>query len=66
MRARDECILKVTTLGTRVAGAVCEIPLPGLSFLKPVVGLAVLICDTAKVINYPLLSYGTLNVNTRG
>ncbi|KAJ7318943.1 hypothetical protein DFH08DRAFT_1086309 [Mycena albidolilacea] len=50
-RARDECILEVATLGTRVAGAVCEIPIPGLSFLKPVVGLAVLICDTAKTMN---------------
>ncbi|KAJ7878732.1 hypothetical protein B0H14DRAFT_2710661 [Mycena olivaceomarginata] len=50
-RARNECILEVATLGTRVAGAVCEIPLPGLSFLKPVVGLAVLICDTAKTMN---------------
>ncbi|KAJ7878736.1 hypothetical protein B0H14DRAFT_1628416 [Mycena olivaceomarginata] len=39
-RARNECILEVATLGTRVAGAVCEIPLPGLNFLKPVVGLA--------------------------
>ncbi|KAJ7318936.1 hypothetical protein DFH08DRAFT_1035313 [Mycena albidolilacea] len=50
-RARNEYILEVATLGTRVAGAICEIPLPGLNFLKPVVGLAVLICDTAKVIS---------------
>ncbi|KAJ7776694.1 hypothetical protein B0H14DRAFT_2964049 [Mycena olivaceomarginata] len=50
-RARNEYILEVATLGTRVAGAVCEIPLPALSFLKPVVGLVVLICDTAKTMN---------------
>ncbi|KAJ7318939.1 hypothetical protein DFH08DRAFT_970834 [Mycena albidolilacea] len=50
-RARNEYTLEVATLGTRVAGAVCEIPLPGLSFLKPIVGLAVLICDTAKTMN---------------
>ncbi|KAJ7878737.1 hypothetical protein B0H14DRAFT_2710712 [Mycena olivaceomarginata] len=50
-RARNEYILEVATVGTRVAGAVCEIPLPGLNFLKPVVGLAVLICDTAKTVD---------------
>ncbi|KAJ7786761.1 hypothetical protein B0H14DRAFT_3163679 [Mycena olivaceomarginata] len=46
--SRNEYILEVATLSTRAASAICEIPLPGLSFLKPAVGMAALICDTAK------------------
>ncbi|KAJ7872536.1 hypothetical protein B0H14DRAFT_3131563 [Mycena olivaceomarginata] len=56
--SRNEYVLEVATLSTRAASAICEIPLPGLSFLKPAVGMAALICDTAKVaINYHLASY---------
>jgi hypothetical protein len=45
--ARNESILELVSLSTRVAGAICDVPV--LNFLKPVVGIAALICDTAKV-----------------
>ncbi|KAJ6524414.1 hypothetical protein DFH09DRAFT_186554 [Mycena vulgaris] len=46
--SHSECVLEVISLGTRAAGAVCEAP--GLSYLKPVVGIAALICETAKTV----------------
>ncbi|KAJ6524389.1 hypothetical protein DFH09DRAFT_1096077 [Mycena vulgaris] len=46
--SRSECVLEVISLSTRAAGAVCEAP--GLSYLKPVVGIAALICETAKTV----------------
>jgi hypothetical protein len=45
--ARNESILELVSLSTRVAGAICDVPV--LNFLKPMVGIAALICDTAKV-----------------
>ncbi|KAJ7126075.1 hypothetical protein C8R44DRAFT_119672 [Mycena epipterygia] len=44
--SRSDCILELASLSTRTAGAICEAPV--LNFLKPAVGLAALICDTAK------------------
>ncbi|KAJ7840759.1 hypothetical protein B0H13DRAFT_2100353 [Mycena leptocephala] len=44
--ARNESILELISLSTRVAGAICDVPV--LNFLKPMVGIAALICDTAK------------------
>ncbi|KAJ7938160.1 hypothetical protein B0H13DRAFT_1941807 [Mycena leptocephala] len=44
--ARNESILELVSLSTRVAGAICDVPV--LNFLKPMVGIAALICDTAK------------------
>jgi len=46
---RNECALEIANIGTRVAGAICEIPV--LNLLKPAVGMAALICDTAKTVN---------------
>ncbi|KAF7336805.1 hypothetical protein MVEN_02116300 [Mycena venus] len=43
---RGECILELATLGVRAASAICDVP--GLNFLKPAVGLAGIICETAK------------------
>ncbi|KAJ7833626.1 hypothetical protein B0H14DRAFT_3871596 [Mycena olivaceomarginata] len=45
---RKEYVLEAATICTWAASAICEVPLPGLSFLKPVVGMAALICDTMK------------------
>ncbi|KAJ7135751.1 hypothetical protein C8R44DRAFT_768960, partial [Mycena epipterygia] len=44
--SRSDCILELASLSTRAAGAICEAPV--LNFLKPVVGVSELICDTAK------------------
>ncbi|KAJ7126097.1 hypothetical protein C8R44DRAFT_119799 [Mycena epipterygia] len=44
--SRSDCILELASLSTRTAGAICEAPV--LNFLKPAVGIAELICDTAK------------------
>ncbi|KAJ7502287.1 hypothetical protein B0H11DRAFT_1907399 [Mycena galericulata] len=44
--SRSECILELVSLSTRAAGAVCDAPV--LNFLKPVVGIASLICETAR------------------
>ncbi|KAJ7479828.1 hypothetical protein FB451DRAFT_1239934 [Mycena latifolia] len=44
--SRSDCALEVVALSTRAAGAICEAPV--LNFLKPVVGIAALICDTVK------------------
>jgi hypothetical protein len=44
--SRNESILELISLSTRVAGAICDVPV--LNFLKPMVGIAALICDTAK------------------
>ncbi|KAJ7497765.1 hypothetical protein FB451DRAFT_243057 [Mycena latifolia] len=46
--SRSECVLELISLTTRAAGAICEAPV--LNFLKPVVGIAALICDTAKCV----------------
>ncbi|KAJ6466867.1 hypothetical protein C8R45DRAFT_1020359 [Mycena sanguinolenta] len=49
--SRKECILEIATIGTRAASALCDIPAPALGFLKPIMGMAVLICETAKTVN---------------
>ncbi|KAJ7691725.1 hypothetical protein B0H17DRAFT_553424 [Mycena rosella] len=46
--SRSECVLELVTLGTCAAGAICEAPV--LNFLKPVVGITALICETAKCV----------------
>ncbi|KAJ7485580.1 hypothetical protein FB451DRAFT_1168820 [Mycena latifolia] len=46
--SRSESILELVSLTTRAAGAICEAPV--LNFLKPVVGITALICDTAKCV----------------
>ncbi|KAJ7439342.1 hypothetical protein FB451DRAFT_149388 [Mycena latifolia] len=46
--SRSECVLELVSLTTRAAGAICEAPV--LNFLKPLVGIAALICDTAKCV----------------
>ncbi|KAJ7485591.1 hypothetical protein FB451DRAFT_61011 [Mycena latifolia] len=46
--SRRECVLELVSLSTRAAGAICEAPI--LNFLKPVVGITALICDTAKCV----------------
>ncbi|KAF8201127.1 hypothetical protein K438DRAFT_637437 [Mycena galopus ATCC 62051] len=38
-------------MGTRAASALCDIPIPGVNILKPVIGIVSLICDTAKTVN---------------
>ncbi|KAF8201129.1 hypothetical protein K438DRAFT_638003 [Mycena galopus ATCC 62051] len=48
---RNECVLEIATMCTRAASALSDIPMPGVSFLKPVVGMVGLICDTAKTVN---------------
>ncbi|KAF7377610.1 hypothetical protein MSAN_00183800 [Mycena sanguinolenta] len=49
--SRKEYILEIATISTRAASALCDIPAPGLGFLKPIVGMAVVICETAKTVN---------------
>ncbi|KAF7336841.1 hypothetical protein MVEN_02120200 [Mycena venus] len=44
--SHGECILELATLGVRTASAICDAP--GLNFLKPAVGLAGILCETAK------------------
>ncbi|KAJ7149125.1 hypothetical protein C8R46DRAFT_1127189 [Mycena filopes] len=46
---RNEYILEFATITTRAAGAICNLPI--LNFLKPVVEITALICDTAKMVN---------------
>ncbi|KAJ7691811.1 hypothetical protein B0H17DRAFT_555689 [Mycena rosella] len=46
--SRSDCVLELLSLSTRAAGSVCEAP--ALNFLEPLVGIAALICDTAKVV----------------
>ncbi|KAJ7603057.1 hypothetical protein DFH06DRAFT_341991 [Mycena polygramma] len=46
----NECILEIASIGTRVAGAVCDIPAPGLALGKPAVMMVALICETAKTV----------------
>ncbi|KAJ7485595.1 hypothetical protein FB451DRAFT_61014 [Mycena latifolia] len=46
--SRGDSILELVSLTTRAAGAICEAPV--LNFLKPVVGVTALICDTAKCV----------------
>ncbi|KAF8201132.1 hypothetical protein K438DRAFT_1965654 [Mycena galopus ATCC 62051] len=48
---RNDCVLELATMGTRAASALCDIPIPGVNFLKPVVGMVSLICDTAKTVD---------------
>ncbi|KAJ7890257.1 hypothetical protein B0H13DRAFT_2666032 [Mycena leptocephala] len=47
--SRNECIVEIAAIGTRGAGAICEIPV--LNLLRPAVGMVGLICDTAKAGN---------------
>ncbi|KAJ7764435.1 hypothetical protein B0H14DRAFT_371022 [Mycena olivaceomarginata] len=44
--SRGECILELVSLSIDAAGVVCDAPV--LNFLKPIVGIAAMICDTAK------------------
>ncbi|KAJ7488373.1 hypothetical protein FB451DRAFT_1227161 [Mycena latifolia] len=46
--SRSDCVLELVSLSTRAVGAICDAPV--LNFLKPVVGIAALICDTAKCV----------------
>ncbi|KAJ6460819.1 hypothetical protein C8R47DRAFT_117528 [Mycena vitilis] len=46
----NECIIEIASISTRVADAICEIPLPGLALGKPVVAIVALICETAKTV----------------
>ncbi|KAJ7206754.1 hypothetical protein GGX14DRAFT_396688 [Mycena pura] len=46
--SRSEIALEVATLTTRASLAVCDAPV--INFLKPVVGIATIICDTAKTV----------------
>ncbi|KAJ6502049.1 hypothetical protein C8R45DRAFT_607906 [Mycena sanguinolenta] len=45
---RSEYILELASLSTRAASAICDAPV--LNFLKPIVGIAETICDTAKTV----------------
>ncbi|KAF7377623.1 hypothetical protein MSAN_00185100 [Mycena sanguinolenta] len=49
--SRKEYILEIATIGTRAASAMCDIPAPGLGFLKRIMVMAVLICEIAKTVN---------------
>ncbi|KAJ7461858.1 hypothetical protein B0H11DRAFT_118273 [Mycena galericulata] len=44
----SEDILEYVSVGARAVGAICHVPL--LNVMKPVVGVATLICDTAKCV----------------
>ncbi|KAJ7741421.1 hypothetical protein DFH07DRAFT_57395 [Mycena maculata] len=46
--SHGECILELVSMGSRAAGAICDIPV--LNVLKPVVGVTTLICDTVKCV----------------
>ncbi|KAJ7603055.1 hypothetical protein DFH06DRAFT_1257351 [Mycena polygramma] len=48
--SRTECLIEIATVGTRIAGAVCDIPVPGLALGKPAVAMVGLICETAKTV----------------
>ncbi|KAJ7484607.1 hypothetical protein FB451DRAFT_1169650 [Mycena latifolia] len=45
-KSHSECVQELVSMSIRVTGAICEAPV--LNFLKPVVGIAALICETAK------------------
>ncbi|KAJ7512600.1 hypothetical protein B0H11DRAFT_2213181 [Mycena galericulata] len=44
----SEDILEYVSVGARAVGAICDVPV--LNVMKPVVGVATLICDTAKCV----------------
>ncbi|KAJ7865638.1 hypothetical protein B0H14DRAFT_2734101 [Mycena olivaceomarginata] len=44
--SRRDSIFELASLTARAAGVICDAPV--LNFLKPIVGIAVIICDTAK------------------
>ncbi|KAJ7116703.1 hypothetical protein C8R44DRAFT_855000 [Mycena epipterygia] len=44
--SRSDCVMELASLSARTVGAICDAPV--LNFLKPAVGIGVLICDTAK------------------
>ncbi|KAJ7176224.1 hypothetical protein C8R43DRAFT_975243 [Mycena crocata] len=46
LSSRNDNLIELAAVSIRVAGAICEAP--GLTFVKPVVGIVALICDTAK------------------
>ncbi|KAJ7603059.1 hypothetical protein DFH06DRAFT_341995 [Mycena polygramma] len=48
--SRTECLIELTSIGTRVAGAVCDIPAPGLALAKPAASLVAMICETVKTV----------------
>jgi hypothetical protein len=48
--SRRDSIFELASLTARAAGVICDAPV--LNFLKPIVDIAVIICDTAKVNTY--------------
>ncbi|KAJ6460818.1 hypothetical protein C8R47DRAFT_1226068 [Mycena vitilis] len=46
--SRTECVLELASIGTRVAGAVCDIPAPGFAFAKPAFAMAALIVKSNR------------------
>ncbi|KAJ7176258.1 hypothetical protein C8R43DRAFT_1230415 [Mycena crocata] len=46
--SQSDSLIQVASVAIRAVGAVCEAP--GLNFLKPVVAIAALLCDTAKTV----------------
>ncbi|KAF7363881.1 hypothetical protein MSAN_01046100 [Mycena sanguinolenta] len=48
LRIRREYVLELASFSTRTAVAICDAP--ALNFLKPIVGIAEIICDTAKTV----------------
>ncbi|KAJ7899773.1 hypothetical protein B0H13DRAFT_2029438 [Mycena leptocephala] len=47
--SRHESMLEIASLSTRFAGIACDVPV--LNVLKPVLGMAALMCETAKTVN---------------
>jgi hypothetical protein len=47
---RRENAVEMLSVSLRASTAICEAPL--LNFLKPIIGVAALICETAKVSKY--------------
>ncbi|KAJ7637554.1 hypothetical protein DFH06DRAFT_645741 [Mycena polygramma] len=52
--------MEIATFGTRAAGAICDIPAPGLAVGKPAVAMIALICETAKTVSSNRTSARTL------
>lgn len=45
--SRGDSIIELASLTARATGTICDAPM--LNFLKPAVGIAGIVCDTAKV-----------------
>ncbi|KAJ7603056.1 hypothetical protein DFH06DRAFT_1488309 [Mycena polygramma] len=48
--SRTECLIELTSIGTRAAAAICDIPAPGLALGKTPCAMVGLICETAKTV----------------